>query len=204
MLENPGLDGLAQQFNEAEGDGGAAGQGGDDDNIAEDVGNEEEGDAIALELEHEVGQVLADALVVGVGFQEFGGQPDNEDEHGGLGQVGLVDLLLVDHAHQHEDALLGRHPGQLVGVAGQDGRVGEQGEGGVLVVAEHADEGLVLLVLRDLHQDGLEQLHVVLDELVVVPEDAGAEQVLVQGALRQEVDQLLPAPGVRDQQVQAL
>ena len=93
---------------------------------------------------------------------------------------------------------------ELVGIAGEYGDVGEHGESWILTIAEHADQRFVLLVLRYLHEQCFDQLHIVLNELSILAEDGWREQVFMHGVLREDVHQLGGLLSISQEQVEAL
>lgn len=142
--------------------------------------------------------------MVGARLQKFSGQSYNKNEHGWLRQIDGVYFLLVDQADENEDALLGSNLDELVGITGQDGDVGKNGESRILAIAEYSYQGFVLLVFRYLHEEGFDQLHVVLNKLCILVQNGGREQVVVHSILGEKVHHLRRLLSVGQQQVQAL
>lgn len=142
------------------------------------------------EVDHEPELFLA--LLLLLLFEEGGDELVVVDHDLHFAEVLQADLGLVEDLGQEKDALVGGDPDQflmlLVDPEGDQG--GEEGEVRGPGVAEQLYHGLVLEG-RQFEDDGLEQLHIVLDSLLALPFYCEfVEEEFVQRVLGEDVDQV--------------
>jgi hypothetical protein len=176
--------------------------------VDKQVEEEEATGLVVSEGEGQVNEVSDSAfLVLVIEFIEhLAGEFVEVDHHLELIEVDEAGAHGVDEVDEQQHALLGGDFDQIVDILAdsEDGADGEQREGGEALVAEELEEELVALAAA-LHDDGLEQLHVVLDGVLPLPVDAQLlKQVLVDYRLREDVDEVVGRAAVRDQQVEEL
>ena len=161
--------------------------------VGEKIHEDDEADGVLLqtqeEVDHEPELFLALLFLL---FEQGGDKLVVVDHDLHFAEVLQAYLGLVEDLGQKEDALVGSYPDQLLVllVDPEGDQDGEEGEVGGPGVAEQLYHGLVLEG-GQFEDDGLQQLHIVLDGLLVLPLDCEfVEEELVQGSLGEDVDQM--------------
>ena len=107
------------------------------------------------ELKQQINQILDHSLTI-ISTHILPAQPPYKQEHHPLAQILLHYIPLVDQPNNDKHTLLSSDPHQLIIISSKEGAVGEEGEVGILGVAEYFYEGGVGGWLGDFHQEGLQ------------------------------------------------